>query len=71
MDCLEGMAQMDSESVDLMFTSPPYPGVNNMWGELFQEEHFEQAHDFLTKVWIESIRVFTTRVQTHNQHSQH
>lgn len=55
--CLDTMARMEKESVHLVFTSPPYPGVNNMWGELFRAENFNDAHTFLNSVWSECLRV--------------
>lgn len=56
-DCLSYMKGMDDKSVELIITSPPYPGVCNMWGDLYKTENFDQAHDFLERVWIECIRV--------------
>ena len=50
-DCLDIMQQMPEKCVDLVVTSPPYPGVNNMWGDLFKLENFIEAHKFLSKVW--------------------
>ena len=35
-DCLEVMKTLKAESVDCVITSPPYPGVNSMWGELYK-----------------------------------
>jgi len=37
--------------VDLVLTSPPYPGNNKMWSDLFKAENFEQAHKWLGGVW--------------------
>lgn len=31
MDCLEGMKQLDDNSVDLIVTDPPYDSTNNEW----------------------------------------
>lgn len=56
-DCLEVLPFLPDESVDVVITSPPYPGVNNMWGELFTAENFDLAHEFLDKVWGECLRV--------------
>lgn len=56
-DCAVRMKDMDSESIDLVVTSPPYPGVNNMWGELFSPENFDAAHNYLNMVWSECVRV--------------
>lgn len=56
-DCLEVFPFIPDDSVDCVITSPPYPGVNNMWGELFTAENFDLAHEFLDKVWDECLRV--------------
>jgi len=56
-DCLEVMKEMPDGCVDLIITSPPYPGNNKMWGELFRAENYVQAHDFLSIVWKECIRI--------------
>lgn len=61
---------LDSESVDLVLTSPPYPMIE-MWDELFfgfsreiqknflidPNLSYEQMHFELDKVWRESFRV--------------
>jgi len=56
-DCLEVMREMPDNCVDLVLTSPPYPGNNKMWGELFRGENCVQAHNFLSTVWEECVRV--------------
>lgn len=56
-DCLEVMREMQSESVDLVVTSPPYPGVEKMWGEMFAPDNFENAHAWLDQVWNACARV--------------
>lgn len=56
-DCLEVMKTLDAESVDCVITSPPYPGVNSLWGELYKAENFEKAHEFLNSVWDECLRL--------------
>lgn len=56
-DCRSLMSRMESESIELVVTSPPYPGVCNMWGDLFKPENFERAHKFLDEVWDECLRV--------------
>lgn len=57
-DCLtEVLPQLKEESVDLVITSPPYPGNNTMWGELFQHTNVKEAHQFLGQVWHECLRV--------------
>ena len=48
-DCLEIISGI--EKIDLIITSPPYPGVNNLWGELFTANNFNKAHEFLNTVW--------------------
>jgi len=45
------LGELGSESVHLIVTSPPYPGVCNMWGDLFKPERFREAHEFLSEVW--------------------
>ncbi len=65
------MSQIESESVDLMITSPPYPMIK-MWDEMFGEQNpeitkmlerdngekaFELMHKELDKVWDETFRV--------------
>lgn len=54
---LEILREMEKESIDLIITSPPYPGNNKMWGELFNERNVKEAHNFLSLVWNECIRV--------------
>ena len=39
MDCLEGMRQMDAESVDLVVTSPPYDNLRTYNGYCFDFEN--------------------------------
>lgn len=56
-DTLETLKTLPDKSVQLVVTSPPYPGVNNMWGELYKPENFNEAHEFLNNVWDECIRV--------------
>ncbi len=51
------MSRMDDLSVDMIITSPPYPGVSNMWGVLFLPENFQEAHRWLNDVWDECLRV--------------
>lgn len=48
---------LGSESVHLIVTSPPYPGVSNMWGDLFKPEQFHEAHRFLSEVWDDCLNV--------------
>ena len=56
-DCLEIMPLMEPENVDLVVTSPPYPGNYSMWGELFAPKNFQSAHLFLKRTWNESLRI--------------
>jgi modification methylase len=56
-DCLEVMKTLKTESVECVITSPPYPGVSNMWGELYKDENFHKAHEFLDQVWDECLRL--------------
>lgn len=56
-DTVEKMKELEDESVDLVVTSPPYPGVQKMWGELFSSENFEKAHAWLDLAWNECVRV--------------
>ena len=48
-DCREILP--DLPKVDLVCTSPPYPGNNKMWGELFKEGNEIKAHNYLNEVW--------------------
>ncbi len=65
----EDMRELDSDSVQLVVTSPPYPMIE-MWDELFerilqlphgsftkQTKAFGLCHDFLDHVWSECYRV--------------
>ena len=56
-DCLELMRSMPDGCVDFAITSPPYPGVDKMWGELFAPENFRKAHEWLGLVWAECVRI--------------
>ncbi len=56
-DCLEVMKTLKTESVDCVITSPPYPGVNSLWGELYNADNFDKAHEFLDLVWDECLRL--------------
>lgn len=55
--CSDVLKTFPDECVDCCITSPPYPGVNNMWGDLYKADNFEQAHIFLSQVWVECLRV--------------
>ena len=57
MDCLEGMRQMDSESVDLTVTSPPYDNLRTYNGYCFDFENVSKELYRVTKkggvvVWV-------------------
>ena len=57
MDCLEGMRQMESESVDLTVTSPPYDNLRTYNGYCFDFENIARELYRVTKqggvvVWI-------------------
>lgn len=55
--CVEFLKQVPDNSVDMVISSPPYPGVESMWGKLFAPENFDKAHDFLDTVWDQCLRV--------------
>ena len=57
MDCLEGMKQMEAESVDLTVTSPPYDGLRTYNGYCFDFENIARELYRVTKqggvvVWV-------------------
>ena len=57
MDCLEGMRQMDDESVDLTVTSPPYDNLRTYNGYCFDFENIARELYRVTKqggvvVWV-------------------
>jgi len=65
----EDMKELDSDSVQLVVTSPPYPMIE-MWDGLFekilhmpkgsfsrQTKAFELSHEFLDGIWAECFRV--------------
>ena len=56
-DSLSVLKQAEDNSVDLVVTSPPYPGVDAMWGELYSPETFNEAHNFLNTIWDECLRI--------------
>lgn len=55
-NCLDTMARMESESVDIVFTSPPYNRKRNDKYE-FYEDTKTDYYEFLVNVIDESIRV--------------
>ena len=57
MDCLEGMRQMEAESVDLTVTSPPYDNLRTYNGYCFEFENIARELYRVTKqggvvVWV-------------------
>lgn len=56
-DALEIMKEMPDKSVDLIITSPPYPGNDKMWGDMFKSDNYKEAHQFLNVVWFQCERV--------------
>lgn len=55
-DSAKILQELPENSVDMMVTSPPYPGVDSMWGELFHPDNFEKAHEFLNIIWDGCLR---------------
>lgn len=56
-DARELLRGLETESIHLVVTSPPYPGINNLWGALFKAERFNEAHKFLCEIWDGCLRV--------------
>ena len=55
-DCLQGLKQIDDNSIDLIFTSPPYNfGMN--YSEYDDKKKWNEYFAWLNKVWIECKRV--------------
>ena len=50
MDCLEGMRQMEAESVDLTVTSPPYDNLRTYNGYCFDFEQFKKIAQQIARV---------------------
>lgn len=50
-DCLDVLNCIPKETVSLVVTSPPYPGVESLWGEMYSTQQVESAHQFLSRVW--------------------
>lgn len=53
------MREINSNSIHLMITSPPYPMIK-MWDEMFRKvgcNTYEEMHEYLAKVWKEVYRV--------------
>lgn len=57
-DCRD-MSELDDNSVQCVITSPPYPGNNKMWGDIFKSGNEVSAHQYLALVWNECIRVLS------------
>lgn len=55
-DCLQGFKQIDDNSIDLIFTSPPYNFDMN-YSEYDDKKKWNEYFDWLNKVWIECKRV--------------
>lgn len=54
--CLDAHTVIERSSVSLIFTSPPYPGVDQPEEEYAtfpDPQDFNRAHDFLQEVWAE------------------
>lgn len=56
MDCLEGMKQLDDESVDSVITDPPY-NVGIDYGNGKEKDDRPNYSEWLNNVWIEAGRV--------------
>jgi DNA modification methylase len=55
-DCLEKMKEIDDNSIDLIFTSPPYNF--DMEYNIYNDKiNWDEYFEWLNKVWIESYRV--------------
>lgn len=54
-DAVEVLSQLSENSVDMVITSPPYPGNNKMWGDLYKDDNIENAHKYLDSVWDECV----------------
>ena len=59
-DCRDVLPPIPDKSIDLVLTSPPYPGNNKMWGDLFKDDSAENAHLYLQDIWFECERVLNT-----------
>lgn len=60
MDCLEGMAGLVSDSVDLIVTSPPY-NIGIDYGDFNDNQDFSVYKDWLLRVLRECFRVIKDR----------
>ncbi len=72
MDCLEGLKQLEDNSVDLIVTDPPYPiptnnGTNRFaedgWFEGTQEDYSEEWYE-----WFEDICLHLNRILKEGKH---
>jgi site-specific DNA-methyltransferase (adenine-specific) len=50
-DCRDVLPHIPDNCIDLVLTSPPYPGNNKMWGDLFKDSNILEAHKFLNFIW--------------------
>lgn len=55
-DCRDILGQIPNNSLDMLLTSPPYPGNNKMWGDLFKDDNVLEAHEYLYEVWGRSVQ---------------
>ena len=60
-DCLEGMKQLEDNSVDLTITSPPYNAGTNIRGNFYEkyDDNLDEyiCQEFISRVLKELIRV--------------
>ncbi len=56
MDCLEGMKNLNNNSIDLIVTSPPY-NIGIDYGEYNDDKDFEDYKDFLRNVFNQMYRI--------------
>jgi len=57
MDCLEGMKQIEDESIDLIVTSPPYNIGMDYGSSYFDDKPLEEYKFWLFKVLKECARI--------------
>tara|TARA_Y100000034_G_scaffold134231_1_gene202048 strand:- start:5696 stop:6409 length:714 start_codon:yes stop_codon:yes gene_type:complete len=77
MDCLEGMKQLEDNSVDLIITSPPYEDISGAGYKANKKDilFFKLYSDFVDKVFNEYFRIlksngqifFNIKSKTHNK----
>jgi len=54
MDCLEGLKQIDSNSTDIVITSPPY-NLGRGYGETCDDKLLESEYEEFTQNWIKEV----------------